>query len=128
MAPHIFAKIDGPLFRQQRALLLKLADQANNRKPCPWAIGDRELLEGLLELTDAIADEAHDQYEIPCVLTKEPTLKQPEPCECQLPGDFCCGVPGILTKVENCRVVPGAKSSGAICVSGTRPIRRPTTN
>ncbi|MCE9553429.1 MAG: hypothetical protein K8T91_08650 [Planctomycetes bacterium] len=88
---------------------MKLADQANHRKPCQWTEGDRELLEGLLELTDAIADEAHDSYGIPCLLTKEATLKQPEPCECQLPGDFCCGVPGILAKVENCRVVPGAK-------------------
>lgn len=34
---------------------------------------------------------------------------EPDPCECQLPGDFCCGVPGILAKVENCRVVPGGK-------------------
>lgn len=69
MAIHIFAKIDGPLFRQQRQLLIKLTDQASNSKSCVLTERDRELLEGLINLTDAIADEAHDQYGIPCLLT-----------------------------------------------------------
>jgi hypothetical protein len=31
-----------------------------------------------------------------------------EPCDCQCPGAFCSGVPGILACVEDCRLVPGA--------------------
>lgn len=31
-----------------------------------------------------------------------------EPCECQLPGAFYTGVPGILAALENGRVAPGA--------------------
>lgn len=34
---------------------------------------------------------------------------QPELCDCQLPGTFCSGVPGILAQVENCHLVPGGK-------------------
>ena len=29
--------------------------------------------------------------------------------DCELPGYFCCGVPGILAHVEKGRVAPGAK-------------------
>lgn len=69
MASFILANIDGPLFRRQRELLFKLADQASNSKPCQLTETDRELLEGLINLTDAIADEAHDRYGINCLLT-----------------------------------------------------------
>lgn len=31
------------------------------------------------------------------------------PCECQEPGTFCSGVPGIIAEVETCRLVPGGK-------------------
>lgn len=31
------------------------------------------------------------------------------PCDCELPGYFYSGVPGILARVENGRLVPGAK-------------------
>jgi hypothetical protein len=33
--------------------------------------GDGVLLEGLLELTDAIADQAHDQHGIDCLLSDD---------------------------------------------------------
>ena len=32
-----------------------------------------------------------------------------EPCECERLGYFCSGVPGILARVENGRLAPGAK-------------------
>jgi hypothetical protein len=34
-----------------------------------------------------------------------------EVCDCEknLPGTFCSGIPGILARVENGRVVPGTK-------------------
>lgn len=69
MTSHILANINGPLFRQQRQLLIKLADQASNSKPCQLTEHDRELLEGLMNLTDALADEAYDHYKINCLLT-----------------------------------------------------------
>ena len=69
MPSHILANIDGPLFRQQRELLIKLADQASNSRPCSLTERDRELLEGLINLTDAIADEAHDRYGKNCLFT-----------------------------------------------------------
>ncbi len=32
-----------------------------------------------------------------------------ERCDCQQPGHFCCGVPGILAHVEKNRLAPGCK-------------------
>jgi hypothetical protein len=29
-----------------------------------------------------------------------------EPCDCELPGVFCSGVPGILAHIENGRLAP----------------------
>ncbi len=60
-------KIDGPLFRAQRKLLMKIADLAQRKKPYKPAPGDVELLDGLVNLTDAIADEAHDEHGIDCL-------------------------------------------------------------
>jgi hypothetical protein len=31
-----------------------------------------------------------------------------EPCACEQPGPFCCGIPGILAHFENGRLSPGA--------------------
>ena len=62
-------RIDGPLLRNQRKLLLRIADVVRNRrryKPLP---GDERLLEGLLAMTDEIADQAHDRHGIDCLLT-----------------------------------------------------------
>ena len=52
--------IDGNLFRSQRELLMKIADLARRKRPYKPIPGDGALLEGLLELIDAIADQAHD--------------------------------------------------------------------
>ena len=60
--------IDGKLFRSQRELLMKIADLARQKRPYSPMPGDRALLEGLLEMTDAIADQAHDQHAIDCLL------------------------------------------------------------
>ena len=59
--------IDGKLFRSQRELLMKIADLARQKRPYNPTSGDEALLEGLLELTDAIADQAHDQHGIDCL-------------------------------------------------------------
>jgi hypothetical protein len=60
--------IDGPAFRAQRQLLLRIADAVRRKQPYEPAPGDDDLLEGLLGLTDAVADEAHDRHGIDCLL------------------------------------------------------------
>lgn len=42
-----------------------------------------------------------------CLCNRLTTL--PEPCQCELPGPFRSGVPGIVAAVANGRLVPGAK-------------------
>jgi hypothetical protein len=54
--------IDGPTFKAQRELLLQLY-QSLQVSP-----KEKELLEGLINLTDAIADQAADSYGIECLL------------------------------------------------------------
>jgi hypothetical protein len=65
---HYELRLDGPAFRAQRELLVKLADLAGRKQPYEPAASDVELLEGLVALTDAIADQAHDCYGIDCLL------------------------------------------------------------
>ena len=107
-APNQYAlHIDGKLFRRQRELLMRLAalvhgKQAYNPKP-----GDEGLLEGLLSLTDEIADQAHDQHGIDCLLVDDNDTR----CECEKPGFFCSGVPGILAHMENGRLAEGAQAN-----------------
>ena len=63
--------VDGPLFRAQRELLLKIADHAQKNQPYVPTPGDSDLLEGLVNLTDDIADQAHDQYGIECLICED---------------------------------------------------------
>jgi hypothetical protein len=67
----IISNINGPLFRNQRLLLLKLADLAEKKQPYKPALGDEDLLEGLINLTDDIADQAHDEHGIDCLLEED---------------------------------------------------------
>ena len=64
-------RLDGRTFRAQRELLMKIADLAHRGQPYEPVCGDKELLDGLLELTDAIADQAHDRYGIECLLSND---------------------------------------------------------
>ena len=64
----IIAKINGPLFRDQRLLLMKIADLARQKQPYEPAPGDEDLLEGLVNLTDDIANQSHDEHGIDCLL------------------------------------------------------------
>lgn len=102
--------IDGPLFRSQRALLIRLADLARKKQLYEPLPGDVDLLEGLLGLTDAIADQAHDRHGIDCLLAAEatPSAENDDRCECEKPGYFCSGVPGIVARMENGRLAEGA--------------------
>jgi hypothetical protein len=68
--------LDGPAFRAQRRLLLRIADAVHRKQPYEPAPGDDDLLEGLIGLTDAVADQAHDRHDIDCLLedTREGSL------------------------------------------------------
>jgi hypothetical protein len=69
--PEYRLSLCGGLFRRQRALLSRLATSARkNGDP-----GDAELLDGLVQLTDAIADQAHDAHGIDCLLREETGAK-----------------------------------------------------
>ncbi len=56
--------LDGPLFREQRAWLLA---QESAMSASGGAVSQ---LRGLINLTDAIADQAYDNYGIDCLLTE----------------------------------------------------------
>lgn len=59
-----FTQIDGPTFRQQRELVFWLAEPGAHF----LSAEDAELLCGLSNLLDEIADEAHDRHGIDCLL------------------------------------------------------------
>ena len=52
--------LDGKLFPRQRELLMRLAALVHGKQTYNPKPGDEALLEGLLSLTDEIADQAHD--------------------------------------------------------------------
>ena len=60
--------IDGKLFRGQRELLMRLLALVHGKQAYQPKPGDEGLLEGLVNLTDAIADQAHDRHGIDCLL------------------------------------------------------------
>jgi hypothetical protein len=90
-------RIDGPSFRQQRQLALRLRQQIADPQ-------DQALWDGLIALTDEIADQAHDRHGLDCLLDTED-----RGCACEQPGYFCSGIPGILAHLEHGRLAAGAK-------------------
>ena len=72
--------IEGPLFRRQRQLLLELTTLARNGRSISLGEDQVELLVGLVNLTDAIADQAHDEYRIDCLLRSgdRPLVTEPK--------------------------------------------------
>ena len=57
--------IDGPLFRKQREWLLHITDRLKRD-------GESiEEAEGLTNLLDEIADQAHDRHGLDCLLTED---------------------------------------------------------
>ncbi len=119
-------RIDGPLLASQRRLLLKVFDTVFRGDPyVPEALNDQDLLQGIIFLLDEIADQAHDRHGIASLLEPDEAGEPEEPdeadntenpaphnrytCECEQPGCFCCGIPGILAHLENGRLAEGAK-------------------
>ena len=114
--------LDGPTFRAQRQRLLEMVDALHQGKLQQFAPADKDLLEGLVNLTDAIADQAADRYRIDCLLPawEETEASNAEdeshaedrlslPCDCEAPGVYCSGVPGILAHVEDGKLSPGCE-------------------
>ena len=60
--------IDGPMFRKQRELLLTLIRISKEGRAHAANHAEQELLSGLVNLTDAIADQAHDKHGVDCLL------------------------------------------------------------
>jgi len=63
-------RIDGPLLRAQRERLLELANGLQRGIPIQAAPDDRRLIDGLINLTDEIADQAADRYGIDCLVSE----------------------------------------------------------
>jgi hypothetical protein len=57
-------RIDGPLFHKQRAALLDVLQSK-------LAKDTHDLLLGVVELLDAVADQAHDRHGIDCLLEEK---------------------------------------------------------
>ena len=72
--PSYSLNIGGPEFRQQRELLQRLRGSAVAEMPYWAAAGEAESLEGLINLTDAIADQAHDRHGVDCLLDGNPAI------------------------------------------------------
>jgi hypothetical protein len=81
---HYALRIDGGLLRQQRLLLLTLADSASNGAIGILADQTKEILEGVVVLLDEIADQAHDRYGINCLLDADE--QQSRTTRPELPG------------------------------------------
>lgn len=64
-------RIDGPLFRLQRELMLRLQLAAEQHEPFSFKIEDQALLTGLNNLLDTTADQLHDVYGVDCLIREE---------------------------------------------------------
>ncbi len=64
-------ELDGPLFRAQREQLLRIHHAAGQGETVTLGPKEHELLEGLLGLTDSIADQAADRDGIDCLLLEQ---------------------------------------------------------
>ncbi len=80
LAQSYVLRIDGPLFRDQRRLLLRLAEAWNRGRPYIPELAETRQLEGLLDLLDEVADQAHDRRGIDCLL-EDPDDTRPSPAE-----------------------------------------------
>jgi hypothetical protein len=98
-------RIDGPLLRSQRQWILGLAETTLRGVVRVAEPGGPDLLEGVLELLDQIADQAHDRYGIDCLL--EEPAETGRGCPCEQAGYFSSGVPGILGHLEDSRLADG---------------------
>ena len=74
--PRYALRIDGPQFRAQRQLLLNLTQWAKRQTPLVSDPDHENLLNGLITLTDEIADQAHDNYGVDCLLAEQDEIRR----------------------------------------------------
>ena len=72
--PTYSLNIGGQEFRRQRELLQRLQNSAVAKIPYWTAPGEAASLEGMINLTDAIADQSHDNHGVDCLLDGGPTV------------------------------------------------------
>lgn len=72
--PRYALRIDGPQFRAQRQLLLNLTRCVEKKTPLVCDSNQENLLNGLINLTDEIADQAHDNYGVDCLIDENNEL------------------------------------------------------
>jgi hypothetical protein len=65
--------LDGPLLRRQRELLFMLMEAADECRAFDLGPAQLELLDGLVNLTNALADQAHDEFGIECLVDGDDT-------------------------------------------------------
>lgn len=103
-------RLDGPVFRRQREMLQRMLWQLWNKGSCEVQPDAEPLIAGLVNLTDAIADQAIDGFGIDCEIRDEPDRleeNESERCECEQPGYYYSGVPGIIARVVKGKLAPG---------------------
>jgi len=76
--PSYSLNIGGPELRRQLELLQNLQGAARAQMPYWLSAGETESLEGLVNLTDEIADQAHDCHGIDCLPKNGNTTRQDE--------------------------------------------------
>ena len=101
--PNYTLELDGPLFRLQRGLLLRLQASLSQDEAFVTGPIDKLLIDGLVTMADEIADQAHDRHGLDTLWPLD-SDDGAEVCDCERPGCFYSGVPGVIAHVKNGRL------------------------
>ena len=71
-------------------------------------IGEQELFQEIGTDSRSFAPLTSPEIDVLCERLNAGDPVESEPCECEQPGHFRSGIPGILAHLENGRLVPGA--------------------
>jgi hypothetical protein len=71
-------------------------------------IGEQELFQEIATDSRSFAPLTSPEIDVLCERLKDGGTLEHEPCECEQPGHFRSGIPGILAHLEDGRLVPGA--------------------
>ena len=69
--PRYALRIDGPQLRAQRQLLLDLMQCVKRQTALAGDPNNEHLLDGLINLTDELADQAHDNFGVDCLFDEK---------------------------------------------------------
>jgi len=101
-------RIDEDLLRRQCVLLAEISDKLRHGQPyVARSTKDCELLDGIFEMLEVVLDQTPEQ-----TADEEAEGVQDvdnhDRCDCESPGFFCSGAPGIIAHLENGQLSPGA--------------------